>query len=108
MVAIVNAAGNHVPPVYVCPRKRANPLFMNGAVPGAIGLFSDSGWINAELHLEALKHKKKYEMLNGRTHPPSSGQPCFTLFARGYCYAVVPATHLSSPTAVRCERIWTI
>ena len=60
MVGIVNAAGQHIPPVYVCPRKRPNPLFMRGAFTGSLGLFSESGWMTSELHLEVLKHIKTH------------------------------------------------
>lgn len=60
MVAIVNAAGNHVPPVIVYPRKRTNPAFLKGTVPGSIALLAESGWMNADLFPKVLEHIVKH------------------------------------------------
>lgn len=44
----MNAAGNFVPPMFVFPRKRNNPMLMDDAPPGSSAYFHESGWINAE------------------------------------------------------------
>lgn len=44
----MNAAGNFMPPMFVFPRKRDNPMLMDDAPPGSSAYFHESGWINAE------------------------------------------------------------
>ncbi|XP_062575887.1 uncharacterized protein LOC134237756 [Saccostrea cucullata] len=46
IIAAGNALGNHIPPYYVFPGKRWMPAFLEGAVPGACGEMSESGWSN--------------------------------------------------------------
>lgn len=59
MVGIINACGNHLPPVYVFPRIRANARFSHGCFPGSLILNSKSGWMVAELFIDVLKHIQK-------------------------------------------------
>ncbi|XP_036341977.1 uncharacterized protein LOC118751305 [Rhagoletis pomonella] len=60
MVGIVNASGNHIPPIYVFPRKRMNPNFLNGSVPGSIALLANNGWMNSELFIDVLIHIRSH------------------------------------------------
>lgn len=52
----VSAAGVRCPPYFVFPRARFQLHFLNGAPSGAVGGANPSGWINADLFLEFLKH----------------------------------------------------
>lgn len=56
MVGIINAQGNHLPPIYVFPRKRFKDAFLAGGAPGCVGLLSKSGWMTAELFIDVFKH----------------------------------------------------
>lgn len=56
LVGIINASGNRLPPVYVFPRQRYKSEFINGCVPGSLGLISKSGWMMSELFINVLKH----------------------------------------------------
>lgn len=62
MVGIINAAGNHIPPVYVFPRKRVHPSFTQGALLGSCALLANSGWMNSEIFPDVLRHIKKYSL----------------------------------------------
>ncbi|KAJ8872456.1 hypothetical protein PR048_026060 [Dryococelus australis] len=44
----MNAAGNYMPPMFVFPRKRENPLLMNDAPPESFVAYHESGWIAKE------------------------------------------------------------
>ncbi|GBL73160.1 hypothetical protein AVEN_159238-1 [Araneus ventricosus] len=47
----VNATGNFLPPMFVFPRKKENPLLMDDAPPGSFAVYHESGWINKETFL---------------------------------------------------------
>ncbi|XP_053374013.1 uncharacterized protein LOC128546748 [Mercenaria mercenaria] len=49
-----NAIGNHVPPFYIFPGKRWNDSLLDGAVAGAAGGMSESGWFNRGLFEEYI------------------------------------------------------
>ncbi|GBL84812.1 hypothetical protein AVEN_1104-1 [Araneus ventricosus] len=51
----VNAAGNFLPPMFVFPRKKENPLLMDDAPPGSFAVYHESGWINKETFLVWFK-----------------------------------------------------
>lgn len=59
---IVTASGNALPPVYVFPRVHFKEHFLNGAPEGSLGLANKSGWMNAELHLQVLKHIQRHTL----------------------------------------------
>lgn len=59
VVGIINAIGNHLPPVFIYPRQRRNPRFAIGSFPGSLFLLSKSGWIVSELFINVLQHIKK-------------------------------------------------
>ncbi|XP_065669419.1 uncharacterized protein LOC136088752 [Hydra vulgaris] len=57
---IVSAAGVAIPPVIVFPRKLFINSLMKGAPEGSIGLANQSGWMNAEIFIDVLKHFVKF------------------------------------------------
>ncbi|GBM18551.1 hypothetical protein AVEN_47943-1 [Araneus ventricosus] len=56
----VNAAGNFLPPMFVFPRKKENPLLMDDAPPGSFAVYHESGWINKETFLVWFKKFIEY------------------------------------------------
>lgn len=56
MIACVNAAGNHVPPILIFPRVHFKQYMLNGAPPGSIGGANPSGWSNEQLFVQYLDH----------------------------------------------------
>lgn len=58
--AIVCASGQALPPALVFPRKTFKDHMMNGAPPGSLGLASPTGWMNAELFVEVMRHFIKH------------------------------------------------
>lgn len=53
--ACMNAAGNFMPPMFVFPRAKANPLLMDDAPPGSFATYNKSGWISTETFLVWFK-----------------------------------------------------
>lgn len=51
----MNAAGNFMPPMFVFPRAKANPLLMDDAPPGSFAAYNKSGWISNETFLVWFK-----------------------------------------------------
>ncbi|XP_055910754.1 uncharacterized protein LOC129945119 [Eupeodes corollae] len=62
MCAIVNAAGNSVPPVFVFPRARFHDHMLKGAPNGSIELANSptNGWMTSQLFVKVLDHLQKY------------------------------------------------
>ena len=56
VMCAMNAAGNFIPPMFIFPRKRMVDSLMNSAPAGAIGVCTDSGWIDGDTFLKWLKH----------------------------------------------------
>ncbi|GBM87973.1 hypothetical protein AVEN_91927-1 [Araneus ventricosus] len=56
----VNAAGNFLPPMFVFPRKKENPVLMNDAPPGSFAVYYESVWINKERINKFLVWFKKF------------------------------------------------
>lgn len=56
--AIVNAAGNTVPPAFIFPRARFHEAMINGAPPGSVGYANSpkSGWMTGPLFVKVLQH----------------------------------------------------
>lgn len=52
----ISAAGSYIPPFFLFPRQRMNPLFMRGCSPGAAGFANGSGWMDSEHFLKYLDH----------------------------------------------------
>lgn len=56
-----NASGMAVPPFFVFAGKRLIPDLLKGASPGADGMMSDSGWVNADVFRHYMKeHLTKF------------------------------------------------
>lgn len=53
---IVNAIGQALPPAMVFPRKNFKSHMLHGAPPGTLGLATASGWMNAQLFVDVMKH----------------------------------------------------
>lgn len=56
MIACVSAAGNHVSPMLIFPRKNFKQHMLNGSPPGSIGGANPSGWSTEELFMQYLDH----------------------------------------------------
>ncbi|XP_015123384.1 uncharacterized protein LOC107045584 [Diachasma alloeum] len=54
-ILCVSASGNALPPRFIFPRARMDPKLMNGALPGARGMATDSGWSTIEAFFEWFK-----------------------------------------------------
>lgn len=57
---IVSATGQALPPAMVFPRKKFQPHMIHGAPPGTLGLAAASGWMNAEIFVDVIKHFTKH------------------------------------------------
>ncbi|KAE8739207.1 hypothetical protein FOCC_FOCC015298 [Frankliniella occidentalis] len=57
---IVGAMGQVIPPVMVFPRKVFKNHMLTGAYPLTLGVAAESGWMNADLYVEVLRHFVKY------------------------------------------------
>ena len=60
LCAIVSAAGQFLPPIFVYPRKNFRDSFLFGAPEGSLGLTSPSGWMTGENFILVLQHMIKY------------------------------------------------
>lgn len=56
LCCIICANGTHIPPAMIFPRVKVQDNMMIGAFPGTKPLATTSGWMNAELFLDVLKH----------------------------------------------------
>ena len=45
----ISAAGTHIPPFYIFPKKKMKDNFLNGAPPGTKGCVNSSGYMNSEI-----------------------------------------------------------
>lgn len=55
-----NAAGGFIPPMFIFPRQRMNPLLKKDGPDGALYEHSKNGWINEEIFLKWLVHFRDY------------------------------------------------
>lgn len=56
----VSAAGQSIPPFYIFPRKNMQSTFMDNALPGAMGVANESGWMTAQEFVKYLAHFIKH------------------------------------------------
>jgi len=56
VVCCVSASGNYIPPMFVYPRVRVRPEFLDRGPVGAIAKAHKSGWITEELFMEWFQH----------------------------------------------------
>ena len=59
-MCFVNAAGGTIPPIYIFPLNKVNPLSMVGAVPGAIAFTNGSGWMDGNVMSMAMDHMQAH------------------------------------------------
>ena len=57
---IISATGQYLPPAMVFPRVHLKEHMLRGSPSGTLGLAAPSGWMNADLFLEVMKHFIKY------------------------------------------------
>ena len=55
-VGIINAVGQSIPPVFIIPRLRWNPIFMRNTIFGCKGILQANGWMNGECFVQTLQH----------------------------------------------------
>lgn len=69
MCAIINAAGNTIPPVFIYPRARMHDTLMKGAVTGSIGFANcpSSGWMTSALFYKILEHIQNHTKCSKET-----------------------------------------
>lgn len=69
MCAIVSAAGNTIPPVFIFPRARMHDTLMKGSVSGSLGLANSpsSGWMTSVLFYKVLEHIQKHTRCSKET-----------------------------------------
>ena len=60
VVCAVNACGNYIPPFFIFPRKRMNPMFMDRAPPMSVGNAQENGWMTMQLFRQYLEHFVKF------------------------------------------------
>jgi len=73
VVGCVSAAGHYIPPMFVFPRVRVRPEFLDRGPVGAIGKANKTGWITEELFAEWFQH------FIDQTQPQSRPQPTLLL-----------------------------
>ena len=56
VVCSTNACGHYLPPFFVFPRKRMNPIFMDHSTPSSKGFAQENGWMTMELFKSYLEH----------------------------------------------------
>lgn len=60
MICAINAAGNHVPPMIIFPRKKCTEPMLLQVPPGTIGGANPSGWSNDLIFVQYLQHFIKH------------------------------------------------
>lgn len=56
IIASINGIGNSVPPMFIFPRVFFKEHMLKGAPVGSVGTANSSGWSNANIFIEYLKH----------------------------------------------------
>ncbi|GBN42246.1 hypothetical protein AVEN_185544-1 [Araneus ventricosus] len=59
-VCCMSATGVFVPPAFILPRKKMNPLLYKDAPIATLPVISDTGYINSHLFIDWLKHFVKH------------------------------------------------
>jgi len=55
-ICTVSGCGQFVPPCFVFPRKRENPVLMDQAPTAAKVFFQETGWMNGEIFVKYIQH----------------------------------------------------
>lgn len=69
VVCCVSAVGHYIPPLFIFPRVRLRPEFLDRGPVGAIGAATPSGWINEEVFEKWFDHFLKIVVPGGRSDP---------------------------------------
>ena len=56
VICTVSACGQYIPPRFIFPRKRVNPILMDNAPTASNGFFNETGWMTGELFVKYLEH----------------------------------------------------
>lgn len=56
VICSMSAGGSYVPPMFIFPRTNMTDILMKGAPPGSIGRAHPSGWVQANLFTDWLRH----------------------------------------------------
>lgn len=56
VVCAANACGHFVPPMFIFPRKKMNPIFMDHAPSSSKGFVQENGWMTMDLFKTYLQH----------------------------------------------------
>lgn len=59
-VCCMNAAGHFVPPLFIFPRVRMQPSFLDGAPAGSVGIAHETGWMTSDSFVKYLEHFVKH------------------------------------------------
>lgn len=62
VVCAMSASGQFIPPAFIYKRKRMKTELLDNAPPSAIGMISDSSFINADLFMHWLQYFKEHAM----------------------------------------------
>lgn len=82
LVTVVNcmsAGGSFIPPYFIFPRKRSNPLFMNNAPADSKATFHISGWIQLPIFTEWFRYFLEFSK-------PSEQQPVLLILDGHYSH----------------------
>ena len=112
VVACVNAAGGHIPPMVILDRKKLPPYFTIGEVPGTIYGLSSRGWIDQELFsVWFSNHFLRYAplarplvlLMDGHSSHFCPDTICLAAKEQIVLFALPPnTTHLSQPLDRGC------
>jgi len=59
VVCCIGSSGQCVPPALIFPRKTFNANLYDGAPPGTLKMYQDTGYMTGELFIEWMNHFKK-------------------------------------------------
>jgi len=57
---VVSASGNSIPPFYLFPRKKLNPLYLTHASSETVGFANESGWMQQAEFVKFMRHFIKH------------------------------------------------
>jgi len=61
VICTANGCGRFVPPCFIFPRKRENPILMGHTPSCSKGFFQESGWMNGDIFVKCLQHFIDFE-----------------------------------------------
>lgn len=67
MALAINAAGQHIPPFYLFPRKNMRADFMSHATPNAVVYANGSGWMTKEDFVKFMRHFINFSLASDKS-----------------------------------------